>query len=565
MAFSAFLSKLRAMAQETKKTKADGIAVAEIEALQERIAAQQLAPEDWVRLGKLLSSFLSLVQMLEHPKLKLRQIRQQLFGQREEPPVPPRPPATPPEASAPGEVSSAEAEPPAPPSEKESEAKAAAQDAAAQKRKGHGRRGAGEYAGAEVVTCLHPELAVGAACPCGGKLFEPKRWVEWIKWLGHPPLTAKLYRQQVLRCSGCQERYTAELPAGVTPQKFDETADVALVLNKIGLQTPWTRLAGMQQLCHLPLPATTQWERCELVADAWLPVWRELEKAAAQAELIGADDTGVTILSHLKAQKLLPKKEQRATHTTGVVAENQSHKMVLLYHGAQHAGEVMSKLLKLRASNLPKPIQIGDASACNWDHEHEVIKAKCWAHAGRGFKELAASFPAEVKFVRDRMAELYTTDRQARKSKLSPEARLLLHQAESVPVLAELKSWRARQFTEKLVEPNSALGKEIQYLENHWHELTEFTRTAGVPLDNNATESALRRPVLLRNNSLFFKTEHGANVSGLLMSILATCQANAVNAWEYLLSAYRNARAVREKPEDWLPWRWAELQGQPSG
>ena len=76
------------MAQETKKTKQEGIAVEEMAALQARLAARQLEPEDWTRLGKLLSSFLSLVQMLEHPKLKLRQIRRKLFGDQPEPPAP---------------------------------------------------------------------------------------------------------------------------------------------------------------------------------------------------------------------------------------------------------------------------------------------------------------------------------------------------------------------------------------------------------------------------------------------------------------------------------------------
>jgi transposase len=296
-----------------------------------------------------------------------------------------------------------------------------------------------------------------------------------------------------------------------------------------------------------------------------LPVFLALNQAAAQAELIGADDTGVKILSHLKAQQLVPEKKRRATHTTGIVAQSAQSIIVLLKNGAHHAGEVIGKLLKLRDGNLPKPIQMGDASSSNWCHEQKVISAKCWAHAGRGFKELAASFPVEVKFVRGMIAELYKTERKVSSLKLTAAERLLLHQAESGPVLLRLEWWIKQQFEAKLVEPNSALGKEIKYLENHWYELTEFTRTAGVPLDNNATERALRRPGMLRNNSLFFQTEHGAYVGGLLMSILATCQANAVNAWEYLLSAYRNARAVREKPEDWTPWRWAELQGQPSG
>jgi hypothetical protein len=48
-------------------------------------------------------------------------------------------------------------------------------------------------------------------------------------------------------------------------------------------------------------------------------------------------------------------------------------------------------------------------------------------------------------------------------------------------------------------------------------------------------------------------------VGSLLLSVLETCKVNGVNAWEYLLAVYRNARAVRAKPFDWTPWRWAEL------
>lgn len=549
------------MVRETKKSGDEGIAVEELAALQARVAARQLEPDDWARLGKLIHSFLMLVQMLEHPKLKLRQIRQKLFGEGTKPPGPP--PVRPADTSAAPASTPEEAETQATPTENESPG-----EARSAQRKGHGRRAARAYRGAELVTCVHQELTSGDGCPltgCAGKLHDTVRPLEFIRWVGHPPLTATRYEQQVLRCGHCQQRFAAELPAGISAEKYDATADVALVLHKYGNLTPWTRLAGMQESCELPLAETTQWERCECVADALLPVYLELEKQAANAELLGADDTGVKILSQLKAQPLLPEKLRRATQTTGVVAEQASNRIVLLFNGAHHAGEVIGKLLKLRGSDLAQPIQIGDASARNWDHEHEVIPAKCWAHADRRFKELTSVFPAEVKFVRGQIAELYKTERAARQFALSPEARLLWHQARSLPVLAELKSWLERQCAEKLVEPNSALGKEIQYLENHWHELTEFMRTAGVPLDNNATESALRRPVLLRKNALFFKTEHGANVSGLLMSLLATCRANAVNAWEYLLSAYRNARAVREKPADWLPWRWAELQGQPPG
>jgi transposase len=39
---------------------------------------------------------------------------------------------------------------------------------------------------------------------------------------------------------------------------------------------------------------------------------------------------------------------------------------------------------------------------------------------------------------------------------------------------------------------------------------------AGVPLDNNTAERALKRAVLLRKNALFYKNEHGASVGAIL-------------------------------------------------
>ena len=54
------------------------------------------------------------------------------------------------------------------------------------------------------------------------------------------------------------------------------------------------------------------------------------------------------------------------------------------------------------------------------------------------------------------------------------------------------------QIDEKLVEPNSILGKAISYMLKHWLPLTLFLTLAGVPLDNNICEQILKRVVLNR-------------------------------------------------------------------
>ena len=73
----------------------------------------------------------------------------------------------------------------------------------------------------------------------------------------------------------------------------------------------------------------------------------------------------------------------------------------------------------------------------------------------------------------------------------------------------ELHAWLQRQFDDKRVEPNSALGEAINYLLKRWVPLMLFLRQAGTPLDNNVCEWALKKAILHRKNSMFYKTRNG--------------------------------------------------------
>ena len=80
---------------------------------------------------------------------------------------------------------------------------------------------------------------------------------------------------------------------------------------------------------------------------------------------------------------------------------------------------------------------------------------------------------------------VYHNDAIAKARNLSPEERLLFHQAESGPTMEELHVWLVQQFDQRRVEPNSALGGAISYLLRHWEKLTLFLRSARSALDNN--------------------------------------------------------------------------------
>jgi len=93
---------------------------------------------------------------------------------------------------------------------------------------------------------------------------------------------------------------------------------------------------------------------------------------------------------------------------------------------------------------------------------------------------------------------------------------------------------------------------------NRWKELTLFLRQAGAPLDNNIAERALKKAILHRKNALFYKTENGARVGDLFMSLIYTCELCGAHPFDYLTELQRHAGEVSKNPQDWMPWNYRD-------
>ena len=92
----------------------------------------------------------------------------------------------------------------------------------------------------------------------------------------------------------------------------------------------------------------------------------------------------------------------------------------------------------------------------------------------------------------------------------------------------------------------------------HWQALTLFLREPRAPLDNNVVERALKKSILHRKNSLFYKTLNGAEVGDLYMSLIHTCELNDVNPLDYLTELLRHTEELAAKPAEWMPWNFRE-------
>jgi transposase len=434
--------------------------------------------------------------------------------------------------------------------------------------RGHGRNGADAYRGAERIVVPHPSLRAGDPCPaCDQGIVYEKAAGVVVRISGQPPLTATIYQLQKQRCHLCGQVFTAAAPPEAGNAKYDATAGSMIGLLKYGSGLPFNRLEGLQGHLEIPLQASTQWDIVNAVAANLAPAFAELIRQAAQGEVLHNDDTTVKILELMRPRgqpeavtgaedEENDADERTGLFTSGVVALRDGHRVALFFSGRQHAGENLAQVLKLRAEQLPPPIQMCDALSRNLPGELQTIVANCLAHARRQFVDVYERFPEQCSYLLEALAVVYRNDASARERQLSPEARLQWHQEASEPTMLQLHDWLTRQLDEKLTEPNSALGGAIRYMLNHWQKLTLFLRQAGAPLDNNVCERALKKAILHRKNSLFYKTQNGARVGDLFMSLIYTCQLNEANPFDYLTQLQRHSDEVAASPQLWMPWNY---------
>jgi len=75
---------------------------------------------------------------------------------------------------------------------------------------------------------------------------------------------------------------------------------------------------------------------------------------------------------------------------------------------------------------------------------------------------------------------------------------------------------------------------------------------------HNLAEQALKLSVRYRNNSLFYKNQHGALVGDVLSSLIETCRLNGINPIDYLSALLNNRSVVLANTADWLPWTFQD-------
>ena len=196
----------------------------------------------------------------------------------------------------------------------------------------------------------------------------------------------------------------------------------------------------------------------------------------------------------------------------------------------------------------------------------DITFAFCHAHARRYFAEALKALPKDQRDkakgtiaheALERIAGIYHMDNQL--SELSEEERYRKRQLLVRPLVEALFAWLKKVRDEKMVPEGGKTMKGVNYYLNHEKQFFEFLNHGNVPLDNNATESALRNFCMHKHTWRLIDTINGAKASALVYSIVETAKANGLNPFRYLEFLLTEMMEHEEDTDygfldDLLPW-----------
>lgn len=416
----------------------------------------------------------------------------------------------------------------------------------------------------------HPliDYTRGQSCPecLIGKLYKVDP-ATFVRITGQAPLVATRHVLERMRCNACGAYFTAELSQehrddGAVNQYFGFSARAMIVISKYLTGVPFFRQQSLQQLFGFPVSAAAQFEQCDVLAAACVPIVECLIQMAGGAEFFALDDTGNRILEE-KGKMIPDRRSQKPKHRTGiytsaVIAELELQRSVLLFKtNIGHAGEWLDEIIKHRPVGVVAPIIMSDALNRNAPSVIEEYHwSKCNCHARREFDTSYGM--AQADWVIEQYANIWQHDTHCETQGLTPQQRLAWHREHSLPIMEAIRTQCQQWLDSGEIEANSAMGKACRYYENHYDGLIAFCRLAGAKIDNNEVERTIKMIIRGRKNSLFYKTQNGADVGDTLMSLLATAIHNGINVLHYLIAIQQNEYEAGRKPHLWLPWNYHE-------
>ena len=169
-----------------------------------------------------------------------------------------------------------------------------------------------------------------------------------------------------------------------------------------------------------------------------------------------------------------------------------------------------------------------------------MTNANCWAHARRAFADAVKAAdkkdPLSVKNsvayqALQKIAEFYRIDTELKE--LPATDRLTQPQTRIKPLVEDFFAWAKQQAAECAVPPKSRTGQGLNFVIHQENYLKVFLTDGDIPIDNSASERAVRTFCIGKKNWMFHNTAKGARASALVYSISETAKLNNLRPYYY--------------------------------
>ena len=198
-----------------------------------------------------------------------------------------------------------------------------------------------------------------------------------------------------------------------------------------------------------------------------------------------------------------------------------------------------------------------------------LTNANCWAHARRDFadackamdKKNVMAYKASVAHqALELIAKIYQADEKLKE--LSPEERLRRRTIEVSPLVEAFFAWVREQLASKKLLPKGKTVEGLNYCLNQEKNLKVFLLDGNVPIDNSASERAIRPFCVGKKNWVLINSIKGANASAICYSLAESAKANGLKPYYYFVHLLtelpkqmdENGNIDSSKLDDLLPW-----------
>ena len=196
------------------------------------------------------------------------------------------------------------------------------------------------------------------------------------------------------------------------------------------------------------------------------------------------------------------------------------------------------------------------------EKEREDLQiAGCWVHARRKFDEALTVIPkahrnkSDAFLVIKQIQAIYREE--GKLNELSSKERLMQRQLVIKPLVDALFAYLKKM--EPTVPTSGQLRKAYTYILNQEKYLRVFLEDGEVPIDNNASERAIRGFCIGKKNWQMIDTINGAHSSAIIYSIAETAKANNLKPYDYFVYLLDEIPKHMDQEnrtflEDLLPW-----------